>query len=161
MNRSLFIIGAVLLLLAAGVTARCVSEEYLAVYTDDEIVFSAKAETGMRFATRFIHSVHRTPVIDRYVIGDGEKKIIQESTAYQTYGVGMPFLPQDGSFVQNGDFFELRDLDLAFETIDFRVGSEAQFTILLNEQEYPIYRLAPQGALVHLAVKPRYWIWLN
>ena len=120
-----------------------------------------KAEEGMRFATRFIHSVHRAPVIDRYIIADGDKKIVQVSTAYQAYGVGMPYLPEDGTFVQKDGFFELTDLDLAFRSVDYRVGREARFTILFDEEEYPIYQLAPQGALVHLTVEPRYQIWLK
>ena len=157
----MFIITLLFLLMTVVLGWRYASEEYLVAYTDEKVVFSAKAEEGMRFATRFIHSVHRTPVIDRYVIVDGEKKIVQESTAYQAYGVGMPYLPEDGTFVQKDGFFELTDLDIAFRSVDFRVGSEAQFTILFNEEEYPIYRLAPQGSLVHLAVEPRYRLWLK
>lgn len=153
--------GIVLLLCAAGLIGRYASEECLVVYTDDKIVFEAKAEEGLRFAVRFIHSVHRSPVIDSYVIGDGEKRIVQESTAYKAYGVGMPYLPQDGTFARKGDYIELTDLDLAFESVDFRVGEEAQLTILMNEEEYPIYRLAPQGALVRMAVEPRYRIWFK
>lgn len=153
--------GTVFLLLAAGFFGRYASEEYLVAYTEEKVVFSAKAEEGMRFAVRFIHSVHRTPVIDSYVLGAGEKRIVQESTAYKAYGVGMPYLPQDGTLTREGDYLVLTDLDLAFETIDFRVGEEAQLTILMNETEYPIYRLAPQGALVHLAVEPRYRMWLK
>lgn len=161
MKRLLLIITLGLLLSAAVLGWRYASEEYLVAYTDEKVVFSVKAEEGMRFSTRFIHSVHHAPVIDRYVIGGGEERIVQESTAYQAYGVGMPYLPEDGTFVQKDGFFELTDLDLAFRSVDYRVGSEAQFTILFNEKEYPIYRLAPQGALVHLAVEPRYRLWLK
>ena len=161
MRRALFIIILLLFLPATVLGWRYASEEYLVAYTDDKVVFSVKAEEGMRFATRFIHSVHRAPVIDRYILADGEKKIVQVSTAYQAYGVGMPFLPEDGTFVQKDGFFELTDLDLAFRSVDYRVGREAQFTILFDEKEYPIYQLAPQGALVHLAVEPRYRIWLK
>lgn len=161
MKRLLFIAALVLLLPAAVLGWRYASEEYLVACTDDTVVFSVKAEEGMRFATRFIHSVHRAPVIDRYIIADGEEKIVQVSTAYQAYGVGMPYLPEDGTFVQKDGFFELTDLDLAFRSVDYRVGREAQFTILFDEREYPIYQLAPQGALVRLTVEPRYRIWLK
>lgn len=157
----MIILCLILFLPAAVLGWRYASEEYLVAYTDDAVVFSVKAEKGMRFATRFIHSVHHTPVIDRYIIADGEEKIVQESTAYQAYGVGMPYLPEDGTFVQKDGFFELTDLDLAFRSVDYRVGREAQFTILFDEKEYPIYQLAPQGALVRLAVESRYQIWLK
>lgn len=149
------------MLLAAAFLLHCGTEERLVFSADDKVVFETKAEQGMHFAVRFIHSVHRTPVIDSYVIGDGEKRIVQESTAYKAYGVGMPYLPQDGTFARKGDYIELTDLDLAFESVDFRVGEEAQLTILMNEEEYPIYRLAPQGALVRMAVEPRYRMWFK
>lgn len=161
MKRILIIIGAVLLLLAAGCMVHYSAEERLVIMTEDTVVFETKAEKGTQLAARFIHSVHRTPVIDSYVIDEGDKRIVQVSTAYQAYGVGMPYLPQDGAFVQKGDFFVLTDLDLAFEAIDFRVGEEAKLTILMDGEEYPIYRLAPQGALVRMSIEPRYRIWLK
>ncbi len=160
MKRKLFWIIAVAVTALSAYLLPMASEPQLAAYTEDEVLYHVRAEDGMRFASRFIHSVHKTPVIDRYRI-DAKDTIVQESTEYQTYGIGMPFLPEDGRLVLEDGFVKLVDLDLRFRSFDLRVEPRAQYTLLVGGEEIPLYTMTEPGGLVHVAVVPRYTLWLK
>lgn len=90
------------------------------------------------FALRFMHSVHRTPVIETFfVLPSGSIQLT--GVKYETYGVGMPFLPSEGSFSWEGNSYVLRGLDRRFEKIDLRVGPEARHVLSVASRQYPLF----------------------
>ena len=59
----------------------------------------------------FIHSVQKTPV-EEFLTAHADGHFHLSGTRYQSHGVGLPFLPEEGTFRQEGDYFVL-DMDRA------------------------------------------------
>lgn len=74
------------------------------------------------------------------------------STEYESYGVGMPSLPSEGTFVLLNGRFMLKDLHRHFTEIPVRVGPEAKLTLLHSGKEYPLYEWFDSGTLLHIRV---------
>jgi len=112
---------------------------------------------GGKFSLRFIHSVHRTPVWEDFVVA-GAGRMTLVSTEYESYGVGMPCLPSDGTFVQLDGRFSLRDLHRQFTEIPVRVGPEARHTLLYEGKEYPLHAWFAPGTLVYIRIASNYYL---
>lgn len=123
----------------------------LIVETDSGTCLAIKTHIGDTFSLRFIHSVHKTPVWENFVV-NGADKLTLVSTEYQSYGVGMPSLPSEGTFTQKGDRFILSDFNRQFKDIPVRVGPEAKLTFYHQNNEYPLYEWLDHGALVKVRV---------
>lgn len=106
---------------------------------------------GDTFSLRFTHSVHKTPVWENFVV-EGVDQLMLVSTEYRSYGVGMPSLPSEGTFIQQGDRFVLTNVNRPFSRIPVRVGPEAKLTFVQREQEYPLYQWLGHGTLVHVRI---------
>ena len=131
------------------------------VETESGVILSIPVRRDDPFALVFIHSVHRTPVFEHFLIRDvGVIQLV--ATEYETYGVGMPSLPSEGVFEQQGSRFRLSQLNRRFSEIPLRVGPEAQLTLLRKGMEYPISKWLPAGALVKLHVDGnRLWVFFQ
>ena len=99
------------------------------------------------FSLRYTHSVEKTPVIEFFeILPDG--RLVLTSTAYRSYGVGLPSLPEEGKLTVSGGWFLLENLHREFPDIRLRVGPEAGVSIELNDKNYPIHQWYPAGSLV-------------
>ena len=57
-----------------------------------------------RFSLGYIHSVMKTPAEEFFYINN-KNEIVLEKTIYESYGVGLPFLPEEGNLiVEDGKF---------------------------------------------------------
>ena len=130
----------------------------LVVETEAGISLSLPTHQGDTFSLRFTHSVHKTPVWENFVVA-GADHVTLVSTEYQSYGVGMPSLPSEGTFTQQGDKFVLTNLNRPFTVIPVRVGPEAKLSLFHLEQEYPLYEWYDSGTLVYIRVSYDY-LWL-
>ncbi|MPM95793.1 hypothetical protein SDC9_142948 [bioreactor metagenome] len=110
---------------------------------------------GDTFSLRFTHSVHKTPVWENFVV-EGVDQLTLVSTEYRSYGVGMPSLPSEGTFIQQDDRFILTDINRHFSQIPVRVGPEAKLCFVQREQEYPLYQWLGPGTLVHVRIDHDY-----
>lgn len=117
------------------------------VKTEAGTCLTLPIKSGDTFSLRFIHSVHKTPVWENFVV-TGVDELMLTSTEYRSYGVGMPFLPSEGVFTQLEDRFLLTDLHRPFKQIPVRVGPEAKLTLIHAGQEYPLYEWLEPGTLV-------------
>ena len=70
------------------------------------------------------------------------------STAYKSYGVGLPSLPEEGKLTVANGWLILDNLHREYPAIRLRVGPEAGVSIELNDKTYPIYQWYPAGSLV-------------
>lgn len=121
----------------------------LVVETEKETCLSLPTSSEDNFSLRFTHSVHKTPVWENFTVIRSDKLILT-STEYQSYGVGMPFLPSEGTFIQERDRFILRDLNREFSQIPVRAGPEAKLTLIHGGREYPLYEMVEPGTLLFI-----------
>lgn len=99
------------------------------------------------FSLRYIHSVHLTPVYENFVIQtDGTFLLI--STRYQSYGVGLPSLPEEGTLRLQDGWMILENLQRPFSEIRLRVGPEAKLSLLVAGKTYPLHEWFSPGSLL-------------
>ena len=102
----------------------------------------------------FIHSVQKTPV-EEFLTAHADGHFHLTGTRYQSHGVGLPFLPEEGTFRQEGDYFVL-DMDRDYPALSLRTGVGTQLTIEAGGTRVPVYEMYPVGTRIDLVVAPLY-----
>lgn len=106
----------------------------------------------------FIHSVQKTPV-EELLSAHADGHFHLTRTRYQSHGVGLPFLPEEGTFRQEGDYFVL-DMDRDYPALSLRTGVGTELTITAGDQTIPAYEMYPVGTRIDLVVAPLYTYFL-
>ena len=122
----------------------------LFVETDRQLFswyFIARDEEA--FSLRFIHSVEKTPVIEKFKIDD-QSNLVMFATEYESFGVGLPFLASEGHFYAEGNRFIL-EMNRVFPSVSLRTGPEAQLILTVNNNRHELYKMLPSGTLVRLS----------
>ena len=110
------------------------------------------------FTIHFIHSVQKTPV-EEFLTAHADGHFHLTGTRYQSHGVGLPFLPEEGTFRQEGEYFVL-DMDRDYSTLSLRTGLGTELTIEAGEERIPVYEMYPVGTRIDLVVAPLYTYFL-
>ena len=130
------------------------SQPCLFVKADGQRVAMVRAQVGVPFSIRFIHSVQKTPVWENLAVDESGQGLVLHSTKYQSFGVGLPFLEQEGHFRQEGDFYIMDDMERHFPRLTLRTGVGTQLTLFLGGQEYRLYESFPPGTPVDIFISP-------
>ncbi len=101
------------------------------------------------FSLRFIHSVEKTPVVEKYKL-DKQNNLIMYATEYESFGVGLPFLAAEGNFYAKGNRF-IMEMNRSFPSVGLRTGPEAQLTLTVNKRQFQLYQMLPPGTMIHLS----------
>ena len=102
----------------------------------------------------FIHSVQKTPV-EEFLTAHTDGHFHLAGTRYQSHGVGLPFLPEEGTFRQEGEYFIL-DMDRDYSEMSLRTGVGTELTIEAGGARIPVYEMYPVGTRIDLVVAPLY-----
>ena len=123
-----------------------------------KIVLVRQIRDEVPVTIHFIHSVQKTPVEEFLTVhADGHFHLT--GTRYQSHGVGLPFLPEEGTFRQEGDYFVL-NMDRDYPTLSLRTGVGTELTITAGDQTIPAYEMYPVGTRIDLVVAPLYTYFL-
>lgn len=106
----------------------------------------------------FIHSVQKTPV-EEFLTAHTDGHFHLAGTRYQSHGVGLPFLPEEGTFRQEGEYFIL-DMDRDYSALSLRTGVGTELTIEVGGARIPVYEMYPVGTRIDLVVAPLYTYFL-
>lgn len=106
----------------------------------------------------FIHSVQKTPV-EEFLTAYADGHFHLTGTRYQSHGVGLPFLSEEGTFRQEGDYFVL-DMDRDYPALSLRTGVGTQLTIEAGGTRVPVYEMYSVGTRIDLVVAPLYTYFL-
>ncbi len=117
------------------------------------------AEKNMEFSIHFIHSVQKTPVLENLHVNEQQDGFVLDSTKYQSFGVGLPFLASEGSFHEEGDYLVLDGMQRSFPSLSLRPGIGTELTLWIQGKEYRLYELVPIGSRVDLDLAPYYKRW--
>jgi len=105
-----------------------------------------KAKT---FSFYYLHSVQKTPVQENYVLASGNKLRLV-STDYQSYGVGLPFLPEEGTLVNDNGKFRLTEINRLYSKIDMAFMPLAEHALLYEGKRYDFERYFDAGSLLEI-----------
>ena len=123
-----------------------------------KIVLARQIRDEVPFTIHFIHSVQKTPV-EEFLTAHADGHFHLAGTRYQSHGVGLPFLPEEGSFRQEGDYFVL-DMERDYKELSLRTGVGTELTITAGERTIPVYEMYPVGTRIDLVVAPLYTYFL-
>lgn len=119
---------------------------------------SYSARAGMDIHLRFIHSVQKTPVEEFLTLSPDRNSFELLYTRYQSFGVGLPFLPTEGKLRQEGDYFIMDGMGRHYPSLSLRPGLGTELTVWIEGDEYRLYEMLPLGSRVDLYIAPRYQI---
>lgn len=122
------------------------------------LLYFEKAYAGMPVVIRFIHSVQKTPVEENLRVDEDVSGFVLDSTRYQSFGVGLPFLASEGEFRAEGDHFVLGGMERRFPRLSLRTGVGTELTLVLDGTEERLFEKLPPGSRVDLAVVTP-WRW--
>lgn len=134
---------------------------YLFVCTDRDTILAFPTQKEDVISIWFIHSVQKTPVLENLVVNELCDGLTLQSTKYQSFGVGLPFLSEEGEFKQVGEYFVLDNINRRFKTVDLRIGLGTELTLIYHEKKYPLYQDLPVGCKIKLRVLPYYRYYLD
>ena len=123
-----------------------------------KIVLARQIRDEVPFTIHFIHSVQKTPV-EEFLTAHADGHFHLSGTRYQSHGVGLPFLPEEGAFRQEGEYFIL-DMDRDYSEMSLRTGVGTELTITVGDQIIPAYEMYPVGTRIDLVVAPLYTYFL-
>jgi hypothetical protein len=95
----------------------------------------------------YTHSVQKTPVKEIFKFSK-DNRLIMYKTIYQSYGVGLPYLPTEGKFEQKDDGKFILYMNRPFNSIPLRTGLEAKPKLYHNNVEYKVYSIYNPGTLL-------------
>ena len=121
---------------------------------EQKIILVRQIRDEVPLTIHFIHSVQKTPV-EEFLTAHADGHFHLTGTRYQSHGVGLPFLSEEGSFRQEGDYFVL-DMDRDYNELSLRTGVGTQLTIEAGEECIPVYEMYPVGTRIDLVVAPFY-----
>ncbi|WP_315452013.1 DUF1850 domain-containing protein [uncultured Selenomonas sp.] len=123
-----------------------------------KIILVRQIRDEVPLTIHFIHSVQKTPV-EEFLTAHADGHFHLTGTRYQSHGVGLPFLPEEGDFRREGDYFVL-DMDRDYNELSLRTGVGTQLTIEAGGARIPVYEMYPVGTRVDLVVAPLYTYFL-
>jgi len=86
-----------------------------------------------KFSLGYTHSVMKTDAMENFVVEKNKMKLI--STIYQSYGVGLPFLPEEGQLEIIDGKFVLKT-NRTFETINMTISPLGNHYLKIEETTY-------------------------
>ncbi|WP_171978785.1 DUF1850 domain-containing protein [Fictibacillus arsenicus] len=116
---------------------------------------------GEEFSIKYIHSIHRTPVLETYLTNE-EGIIIQTEMRFEEFGVGMPSGATGTEvFTQKNGTYILSNMNRTFPLLDIRTGQIiANHTLLYDGHEYPFSSFSEKGSWVRIKTeKISVWQW--
>ena len=119
-----------------------------------KIILVRQIRDEVPLTIHFIHSVQKTPV-EEFLTAHADGHFHLAGTRYQSHGVGLPFLPEEGTFRQEGEYFVL-DMDRDYNELSLRTGVGTQLTIEAGGAHIPVYEMYPVGTRIDLVVAPLY-----
>lgn len=108
-----------------------------------------------KFSLGYTHSVMKTEAEEIFVTDDSEKiKLIR--TEYKSYGVGLPFLPEEGKMkVENGKF--ILDMEREFKNISMVISPIGKHYLKIDGKKYMLSEiLGDKPAKILLTIKKDY-----
>ena len=123
-----------------------------------KIVLARQIRDEVPVTIRFIHSVQKTPV-EEFLTAHADGHFHLSGTRYQSHGVGLPFLPEEGAFRQEGEYFIL-DMERDYAELSLRTGVGTELTITVGDQIIPAYEMYSVGTRIDLVVAPLYTYFL-
>ncbi len=133
----------------------CGAALQLLVYDTEknEIYRTFEVSEGSEFSVEFIHSVNQSPVIDVFVIKDGN--IVADRTVYSAFGAGVQTFVEDGQTLEYDEHGNMvvSGFDIVFPEVKYIVGTVSDHVLRIEGESISLTELCGKNA--HIAFKLR------
>jgi len=103
---------------------------------DDKIVFLHIVHPGAKFATKYIHSVEKSPVWEYFVV-DGQFRIVLYETTFVSCNTGLPcVILGNEEFCHEGDRFRISRMNRILPVLLLWVHDRYDNTLYIGESQY-------------------------
>ena len=126
----------------------------LFVVAGTDRIVTASARPNTKFSIRFIHSVQKTPVLENLAVDEDGQGFRLDSTKYQSFGVGLPFLESEGNFQKEGDYYVIDGMNRHYHDLTLRTGVGTKLTLFIGDKTYPLYETYKPGTPIHIFISP-------
>ncbi|MDR1834499.1 MAG: DUF1850 domain-containing protein [Fusobacteriaceae bacterium] len=107
---------------------------------------------GDTFSLGYVHSVMKTNA-EEYFKAEKDGKIVLTETVYQSYGVGLPFLPEEGELTVRDGLFILK-MHREFPDISMVISPLARHYLRIGEKKLNLSEiLGEKSAKIRLSIK--------
>ena len=108
----------------------------LRTFSDGEIVFSQKVQSGDKFVLKYTHSVALTPVWEIFII-DKDYQIVLIETDFLDHGAGLPYTTFDEEiFVEEEGRFKIKNMHRIIPTpFYYRIGAIRENIFYFKDKE--------------------------
>ncbi|MDQ0902315.1 DUF1850 domain-containing protein [Paenibacillus sp. V4I7] len=130
---------------------------------DGEVVFQSRMEKNGRFSLTYIHSIHRTPIEERFFINE-KRQMVLDSMIFESYGVGIPSsLEGNETFRMENGKMRIENIHRTLEMFELRIGQViADHKLLLRDQVIPLSQLSMPGSAVRFEISSlNIWVYLK
>lgn len=129
-NRKYFFAAAMaaLLILSVAMVLSISTEPLLLLFDGDGRKVAALPLEGGGFVHRYIHSIHKTPVDEEFIVSGRKLELIR--LRYDSYGVGMPSDAGEAFRIEDNRF--VIDLHRTFDRLDIRVSNVSGHGVLAD-----------------------------
>jgi len=105
-------------------------------FSDGEIVFLEKVQSGDEFILKYTHSVALTPVWEIFII-DKDYQIVLIETDFLDHGAGLPYATFDKEiFVEEEDRFKIKNMQRIIPIpIYYRIGAIRENIFYFKDKE--------------------------
>lgn len=104
------------------------------------------------FSLAYTHSVQKTPVLENFKAGPGGLLVL-ESTVYQSLGVGLPFLPEEGKLIITEGKFVLSEINRQFKELNLISLPLAEQALIYKEKRYQFSHSFSPGEQINIKIK--------
>lgn len=115
------------------------------------------------FDYEYIHSVQKTPVQEHFVAApDNQLKLI--STTYQSFGVGLPYLPEEGELTLINGKYVLTGIDRSFGVVHMGVWPPVKQALRIHGKRYVLADYFASGTMLDIEItetSPLKIIWIS
>ncbi|WNB92773.1 DUF1850 domain-containing protein [Bacillus sp. NEB1478] len=156
----------IIILLLASITAALTYPFISSVVVEDgnsgERLAYFKMKPNNPFSVKYIHSIHKTPVLETYHTNK-KGEIIQTEMQFEEFGIGMPsgatgrekFIEKDGKYI-------LSHMNRHFTELNVRVGQIiSNHTFIIKGKKYPFSEFSKPGSWVRIKTDHlNFWQWM-
>jgi hypothetical protein len=119
---------------------------------EQKVVFLSIVKPGERFATKYIHSVEKSPVWEYFVV-DRKYRIVLEETTFSSCNTGLPSVVDNESFHHEGERFRISHMNRILPALVWWVHEMYDNTLKIGEsQELKLAALAG-NTLVKISIE--------
>lgn len=119
----------------------------------NHLMWLGRVTEGSPFAIRWIHSIHRSPVVEYYRV-QGSAVVLTEMT-FEDYGIGMnsELAPGEKLLTENGSF-RIMNMNRSFPALHLFIGQvRANHTLLFQGKEIPLGTVDKPGSAITIQLE--------